>query len=82
MEIKCCLVRGKNKLSKKVRGTTYNVVNYDTASRNGEPYIQMMLKYPMPNNFASNCTRELKQNTIHKFVKSLGYKEVTTAMGS
>jgi len=65
----------------KGEGTTYNVVDFDTASRNGQPFTQMMLKYPMPNNFASNCTRELKQNTIHKFVKSLGYKEVTTAIG-
>ena len=38
-------------------------------------------KYPLPNNMASNCTRELKQRPIEKFVKSLGYDEVITAMG-
>lgn len=62
-------------------GTTYEVVNFDTASRNGQPFEAMLQKYPMPNNFASNCTRELKQRPIDKYVKSLGYDEVYTAMG-
>ena len=62
-------------------GTSYTVVDYETASRNGEPFEAMLQKYPMPNNFASNCTRELKDRPISKFVKSLGYREVYTAMG-
>lgn len=62
-------------------GTSYTVVDYETASRNGEPFEAMLQKYPMPNNFASNCTRELKDRPINKFVKSLGYSEVYTAMG-
>lgn len=62
-------------------GTTFKVVNYDTASRVGKPFEDMLKKYPMPNNFASNCTRELKLAPIGKYVKSLGYKEVYTAMG-
>ena len=41
----------------------------------------MLRKYPLPSNFASNCTRELKLAPIDKYVKSLGYKEVYTAMG-
>lgn len=62
-------------------GTTYNVVDYETASRNGQPFEAMLKKYPLPNTIASNCTRELKQRPINKFIKSLGYKEVFTAMG-
>jgi len=62
-------------------GTTYNWVTYTTASRNGEPFESMMEKYPMPNVFASNCTRELKLAPINKYVKSLLYDEVITAMG-
>jgi len=41
----------------------------------------MLSKYPLPNNNASNCTRELKLRPIEKYVKDLGYKEVFTAMG-
>ena len=62
-------------------GTNYKVVNYETASREGKPFEDMLKKYPLPNNMASNCTRELKQRPIDKYVKSLGYKEVYTAMG-
>lgn len=62
-------------------GTTFKIVDYNTASRNGQPFEDMLKKYPLPNNMASNCTRELKQRPIDKFVKSLGYDEVITAMG-
>ena len=61
--------------------TNYKIVNYETASRDGKPFEDMLKKYPLPNNMASNCTRELKQRPIDKYVKSLGYKEVYTAMG-
>lgn len=62
-------------------GTTFKIVDYNTASRKGKPFEDMLNKYPLPNNMASNCTRELKQRPIEKFVKSLGYDEVITAMG-
>ena len=62
-------------------GTNYKIVRYETASRNGEPFSDMLNKYPLPNNMASNCTRELKLAPINKYIKSLGYKEVYTAMG-
>jgi len=62
-------------------GTKFKVVNYETASRNGKPFEDMLKKYPLPTNYGSNCTRELKLAPINKYVKSLGYKEVYTAMG-
>jgi len=62
-------------------GTSYNVVNYETANLTGKPFTEMLAAYYMPNNFASNCTRELKLNPISKYVRDLGYKEVYTAMG-
>lgn len=70
-----------NVINEKRVGTTFKIVNYETASRNGQPFEDMLKKYPLPNNMASNCTRELKQRPIDKFVKSLGYDEVITAMG-
>lgn len=62
-------------------GTDFKVVDFETASRNGEPFEKMLQAYPIPTSYASNCTRELKQVPIDKFVKSLGYKEVIKAMG-
>jgi hypothetical protein len=62
-------------------GTSFKVVSYETAARNGQPFKSMLEKYPMPNTFASNCTRELKQSPIKKYVQTLGYDEVFTAMG-
>lgn len=62
-------------------GTTYKIVDFETASRNGEPFEAMLKKYPKPNTFVSNCTRELKLAPINKYVKSLCYDEVYTAMG-
>lgn len=62
-------------------GTSYKIVDFNTASRNGEPFEAMLDKYPLPNNMASNCTRELKLAPINKYIKSLGYKTIYTAMG-
>lgn len=50
-------------------GTTYKVVDFKTASRNGEPFEAMLEKYPLPNNMASNCTRELKQRPIESYIR-------------
>ena len=62
-------------------GTTYKIVDFKTASRNGEPFEDMLKKYPMPTPFASNCTRELKLAPINKYIKTLGFDEVVTALG-
>jgi len=62
-------------------GTNFKIVDYNSASRNGEPFEDMLKKYPIPTSIASNCTRELKVTPINKFIKSLGYDEVITAMG-
>jgi 3'-phosphoadenosine 5'-phosphosulfate sulfotransferase (PAPS reductase)/FAD synthetase len=62
-------------------GSTFKVVDYETASRNGTPFEEMLKKYSLPTNQGSHCTRELKSVPIDKFVKSLGYKEVYKAIG-
>ena len=62
-------------------GTTYKIVDFETASRNGDPFEDMLKAYPMPTTFGSNCTRELKQVPIHKYIKHLNYDTVITAMG-
>lgn len=58
----------------KRKGTTYKIVNFENASRNGEPFEEMLKKYPLPNNMASNCTRELKQRPIDAYLRD-NYKD-------
>lgn len=54
-------------------GTTHKIVNFETASRNGEPFTEMLGKYYLPNNRAGmNCTRELKQRPIDSFLRENG----------
>ena len=56
-------------IDEKGKGTTYQIVDFKTASRNGEPFEDMLKKYPLPNNMASNCTRELKQRPIDAYLR-------------
>jgi hypothetical protein len=58
----------------KGKGTTYKIVNFENASRNGEPFEEMLKKYPLPNNMASNCTRELKQRPVDAYLRD-NYKD-------
>lgn len=53
----------------KGKGTTYSIVDFKNASRNGEPFEAMLSKYPLPNNMASNCTRELKQRPVDAYLR-------------
>jgi hypothetical protein len=51
----------------------FKVVNFDTASRNGEPFEALITKKNyLPNPVTRFCTVELKIRTIHKYIKSLG----------
>lgn len=57
-------------------------VNFDTASRQGEPFeILIRKKNYLPNTFARFCTSELKINVIKKYMKSIGHEEFTTFVG-
>lgn len=62
-------------------GCSFRVVDYDTASRDGEPFREVIKKYGIPNKQFPHCTRELKQVPIKKYMQSLGYKEWDTAVG-
>lgn len=64
------------------KGTRHRVVTYNTASRNGEPFEAMIKKYGIPNQAFPHCTRELKQNPIHSYVRrQLGWSNYQTAIG-
>ena len=53
---------------------SFERVTFETASRNGEPFEQIILKRQyLPNPVTRFCTAELKIRTIHKYLKSLGW---------
>ncbi len=54
----------------------YAMVDFDTASRNGEPFAALILKRQyLPNPVTRFCTVELKIRAMHKYLKSLGWKD-------
>jgi len=63
-------------------GTKHKIVDFDTASRNGEPFEAIIKKYGIPNQAFPHCNREMKLNPIHSYVKSIGWdKGYKTAIG-
>jgi len=61
---------------------TYEVVNYQTASRNGEPFAQLITdRNYLPNPVARFCTSELKVLTIQRYLKDQGIKDYEMAVG-
>jgi hypothetical protein len=65
----------------KGKGTTYKIVDYDTCSKNGEPFTDVIDKYGLPSKLFRHCTRELKEQPIHKYAKEIFGKDYLTAMG-
>jgi hypothetical protein len=65
------------------KGCTHRIVNFETASRNGEPFEEIIKKYMIPNKGNMMCTRELKKNPIRSYARSLGWKkkDYYTAIG-
>lgn len=65
----------------KGKGTTYKIVDFETASRNGEPFEAVIKKYGLPSKLYRHCTRELKENPIHKYAKEILGSDYLTALG-
>lgn len=63
--------------------STFKIVSYETASRNGEPFEKMITKYGLPNKAFPHCTRELKRQTITRYLRTIGLKKgmYETAIG-
>jgi len=60
----------------------YKVVDFDSASRNGEPFMAMIQKERyLPNPMQRICTSRLKIRTMHKYQRSLGWKEWDQMVG-
>ena len=69
-------------------GIRHRVVNYDTASRNGEPFEACIAKYGIPNAVSPQCTSRLKTEVMESYLKremawctTLGKRDYQTAIG-
>ncbi len=65
-------------------GDTHDVrvVTYETAARNGEPFDELIkAKGRLPNPQQRFCTSELKIRSGNRWLRSLGWKEWTKAVG-
>lgn len=67
--------------NKKGEGTKHKSVNFQNLDRKGYVFESMLKKYPLPNNKASNCTRELKQRPKESFLRFIGWKNAITVVG-
>lgn len=65
------------------KGTQFKVVTYESASRNGEPFEEVIKKYGIPNPSFLHCTRELKLAPMNAYMKSIDYpvNTIPTAIG-
>ena len=61
--------------------STHRIVDFKTASRNGEPFEAVIQKYGIPNMNYLHCTRELKANAIRSYMQSVGWEGFNTAQG-
>jgi hypothetical protein len=63
------------------KGVSAKVVSFETASRNGEPFEQMIAKHGIPNKARSVCSRELKTYAMRAYCRQIGWKKYYTAIG-
>jgi 3'-phosphoadenosine 5'-phosphosulfate sulfotransferase (PAPS reductase)/FAD synthetase len=61
----------------------FEVVTYETASRNGEPFMQLIEQRPasIPNIQFRYCTTQLKIKTLKRYLKKQGIKDYTSFNG-
>lgn len=64
------------------KGVRHKIVDFNSASRNGEPFEEMIKKYGIPNQSYPHCTRVLKTHPMESFTKNaVGWKDYWTAIG-
>jgi 3'-phosphoadenosine 5'-phosphosulfate sulfotransferase (PAPS reductase)/FAD synthetase len=64
-------------------GPSFEVVAFDSASRNGEPFEHVIAQRSgtLPNPMSRYCSSELKTRTLHRYLRSLGWDEWDTFLG-
>lgn len=56
------------------KGVRAKIVNFNTASRHGEPFEQVIKKHGIPNKNLPFCTRELKTYVINAYLRDIGWR--------
>lgn len=62
-------------------GTTFKRVTFETASRDGRPFEDVIRKYGISNVNFPHCTRELKQRPLNAYFRSIWGGDYVTALG-
>ena len=62
---------------------SFKQVDYQTASRNGEPFQQIIKHFnnALPNGRARYCSANLKTRTFYRYLKSIGWEEWQSFLG-
>lgn len=69
-------------LEYRVAEVPFEVVTFETASRNGEPFSALIKKKNyLPNPVARFCTVDLKILTLERYIKSIGWAEYENMIG-
>jgi 3'-phosphoadenosine 5'-phosphosulfate sulfotransferase (PAPS reductase)/FAD synthetase len=69
-------------LEYRVAEVPFEVVTFETASRNGEPFAALIKKKNyLPNPVARFCTVDLKILTLERYIKSIGWSEYENMIG-
>lgn len=68
-------------IPQKGTGTRYRVVDFESASRDGQPFEALISKFGLPSKYYRHCTRDLKEVPIHKYAKAILGKGYFTAIG-
>lgn len=63
------------------KGCTHRIVDFATASRNGEPFEEVIRKYGIPSKAYPHCTRELKMNPMRDYIKGILGRGHVAAVG-
>ena len=63
------------------KGTEHSITSYFDASRDGQPFEEVIKKYGIPNMATPHCTRELKERPINSYAKSIGWDDCSLAIG-
>lgn len=67
--------------SKRGWSVSHRIVDFETASRNGEPFELTISYLGIPSTIAPHCSYQLKYKVITSFLKEIGWKKYYTAIG-